>query len=59
MSHGSADRLPRPAAVVVAVVSAALLGTGAVLAGHAANAALIDVPVTGVPGRLVLAADRG
>lgn len=57
MPHARARAGRTTAAWVVAVASAALLGAGALLLGHAANAALIDVPSTGAPGRLVVAAE--
>ncbi len=45
------------AAVLTAVVSLALLVGGGLIAGAAARAALVDVPPTGHPGRLVLFSD--
>ena len=51
-SHGH-----RATVVTAAAGSVALLVTGTVLLAGAANAALVDVPETGDPGRLVLAAD--
>ncbi|WJM16672.1 hypothetical protein [Microbacterium arborescens] len=51
-SHGH-----RAAVVTAAAGSVALLVTGTVLLAGVANAALVEVPETGTPGRLVLAAD--
>ena len=56
MPHPS-TRARRRIAAVVAVGSVGLLVSGGLLLGHAAHAALVDVPVTGAPGRLVLSAD--
>jgi hypothetical protein len=47
----------RVAAPAVAALSALALTAGAVLAGQAASAVLIDVPPTGDPGRLVLSSE--
>ncbi|MFG6443670.1 hypothetical protein ACFXQA_00190 [Microbacterium sp. P07] len=47
----------RVAAPLVAALSLTLLVGGTVLAGNAARAALIEVPSTGAPGRLVLSSD--
>lgn len=57
MPHAQ-TRSRRGGAALVAAVSLVLLTAGGVLLGHAAaNAELLDVPGTGEPGRLVLAAD--
>jgi hypothetical protein len=45
------------AATLTLGVSSALLGLGAVVLAGAASAALIDVPETGQPGRLILSSD--
>jgi hypothetical protein len=42
---------------LLAAASAIVLTGGALLLGQAANAALVDVPETGSPGRLVLSSD--
>jgi hypothetical protein len=58
VSHPPTVRRPRRrAALLVALASGVLLAAGGVALGQAAHAALVDVPVTGTPGRLVLSSD--
>lgn len=54
MTAASGRRRGPAAASVVAAVSLAALAMGGLALGQAASAALVDVPVDGAPGRLVL-----
>ncbi|MCC4247395.1 MULTISPECIES: hypothetical protein [Microbacterium] len=57
MSHPRRSRGRHGGALLVAAVSSVIMGTGSLMIADAALAALIDVPHTGAPGRLVLSSD--